>query len=1044
VISSFKLNIKKGVQLGLLFYGKKVAILFLGAFFFQYTFASFDEQYFEEILGKAQFYERANDFKLAVSWYEKTLDYAQEYLGESNLETIELMEVVGTAYLSTPGSVSDSGIELLKKAIVLRQEALTVNDIPSLIESTIRLSNILSIDSQESLAESLLIRGLQICRDGKRTQEPYFWHLLESLGRLKQSQGDYASSKKFYMEAINLISSEDSEFRRKPLGDIKTSLATLYYEQGLYADSEKQLNQVLVMFKAAKESPYYMSDIVDVKRLLADLYRAQGRVLKSEEFYKESLAYYKDVGEEESGNWVNNAVLLANLYLDLKRYSDADKLFRGAIDVSLNITQGEFTTSVLSIKNNLAKSLTLQYRYSEAEREMLDVRDKTISKYWGEKDKILYVLNQLAIFYRVAGELNKSERVYIEVLRISREIYSASDIRHLDIVLNYGFLRQKQKKYNQAEQIFKKDIQARIDLYGVKTEQVLESKIYLGRLYYESGAFDKAEEISDQILPLMNYLLTYNLWGANKPTRRSYIQSQRAGLDFYYTLFSSNDTDESARRALSLSLNRKGSLLDIETQIHILTHDDNGVSRTLAKSLMNNEVALSSLLARGEGASVKAARLVSEIEAQQSKLGSMAYKYGRTVQVITPADVIENLNLDEAFIDYIVYRPYSLSEKELFKSHYGLLAIVTTKSEEEPVKLVNLGEMSSIDSLINTFLKRMKAPAKGNFNNVSVKLYERIWRPLESHLLGIKKVYIAPDGGLSIFPFAALKKTKESPFLVQSLQISNVTSGRDIVFKPVEFMAGPPAIFSPGLYSPDQKSEYDSVGSTRRESTTLVKKSAGLKFNALPDALMESRYIKRLLEKDKDYRTVHYYPLEKSTEEAVLKLESPKILHFATHGFYRESKTVAPPEARVDEYYNAGLAFTNANLAVKGEEEYGVLTPEEILTLDLKGTQLVVMSACETGLGEVNINEGVSGLKQSFQNAGAKAVMSTLWNIDSRSSASFMGAFYKNYLNDKKASAQDALYKTQNEFIVSDVCYKYGGCLKHPMHWAAFTVVGKD
>ncbi len=135
----------------------------------------------------------------------------------------------------------------------------------------------------------------------------------------------------------------------------------------------------------------------------------------------------------------------------------------------------------------------------------------------------------------------------------------------------------------------------------------------------------------------------------------------------------------------------------------------------------------------------------------------------------------------------------------------------------------------------------------------------------------------------------------------------------------------------------------------------------------------------------------------------------------------------------------SGLAFVNANLGVKGNKQPdgtdGILTALEVLNLNLAGTDLVTLSACDTGKGEVKIGEGVFSLNRAFQEAGAKAVLSTLWTVDDQATGEFMQKFYAQFLEGKPA--QVAIQETQNEFM-HDKDYS------NPYYWAGFVMTGKD
>ncbi len=202
-----------------------------------------------------------------------------------------------------------------------------------------------------------------------------------------------------------------------------------------------------------------------------------------------------------------------------------------------------------------------------------------------------------------------------------------------------------------------------------------------------------------------------------------------------------------------------------------------------------------------------------------------------------------------------------------------------------------------------------------------------------------------------------------------------------------------------------------------------------------------------------------------ASEQAISALAAPRILHLATHGFFLDTliqptepsesplPTATPVSPRsattpttkdavlviADPMNRAGLAFAGANAGVQGIKQSdgtdGILTAGEAVNLNLAGTDLVVLSACQTGIGDVRNGEGVYGLQRAFQEAGAKAVLSTLWSISDDVTMAFMQAFYSHIL--RGTPPQEALQATQQTFISHPLW-------RHPYYWAPFVLVGKD
>ena len=352
-------------------------------------------------------------------------------------------------------------------------------------------------------------------------------------------------------------------------------------------------------------------------------------------------------------------------------------------------------------------------------------------------------------------------------------------------------------------------------------------------------------------------------------------------------------------------------------------------------------------------------------------------------------------------------------------------------------------------------------------------------------------VYLAPDGVLNLLPFASLIDN-EGRYLIERHPLLMLSSGRDLVIPPTSASTQPPVVLAAPLYEPDQIQAYppsvdqvqhiaedeviDTVDTTTTlaalrdtassdDSTTIARSSSGLHFNPLVGALHEGRTLGQQLEAHG--LTPDYLELGDATEATLATIRSPRLLHLATHGFFLEDLPAPDPDAfgpgasrgltvdfisgsnNSDVVFDrpsgpalgnplerSGLALVDANLASASPADTpidGLLSAQEVLGLELDGTELVVLSACDTGVGDIQAGEGVYGLRRAFQQAGAQAVMSTLWSISDLGTQRFMQRFYERFLGG--TPPQQALRQTQLEFIEDPQ-------QSHPFFWAPFTLVG--
>jgi CHAT domain-containing protein len=375
-------------------------------------------------------------------------------------------------------------------------------------------------------------------------------------------------------------------------------------------------------------------------------------------------------------------------------------------------------------------------------------------------------------------------------------------------------------------------------------------------------------------------------------------------------------------------------------------------------------------------------------------------------------------------------------------------------SKAGPVRMVDLGEAEPIDQEIRRVRGELEQARKRLDKQGEVeaekliraplgKLAKQILQPLRSFLDGAPDWILCPDSQLWLVPWAALP-LDEKTYAVEKHTLRYVISGRDLVAGRRTFLAGTgPTIFADPDFNAERR--MPGPGTSRQRLTDL-----GLgRFPRLPFSATEAQDVSEQLERAFG-RKPQLLTEDKATTDAFLRLRRPGVLMLSTHGFFLpESKPAAEPSrpgseaakpslAHIqDPLLRCGLVLAGCNKATGGDT--GVLTGREILSTDLRGCQLVALSACETGLGDVRNGEGVAGLRQAFQLAGAEAVLATLWKVEDEESAFVMADYFRR-LADREGRAE-ALRRAQVKHI-AERRDRFGAA--HPYYWAAFTLTGDD
>lgn len=322
-------------------------------------------------------------------------------------------------------------------------------------------------------------------------------------------------------------------------------------------------------------------------------------------------------------------------------------------------------------------------------------------------------------------------------------------------------------------------------------------------------------------------------------------------------------------------------------------------------------------------------------------------------------------------------------------------------------------------------------------------LFTFIWKPLEAHLSGIKTVAYSPTGKLYTIAFQALP-LGSNKLLMDKYKLNQYTSTRLIASRNEQSNAKPQtaALFGDALFDMDvTKSSKTNKGKV--VATNYLPSNRGGSANSwgsLPGTAEEIKKLKQLF--TENGITTQVYTKQQSNEEALKALSNkpPQVLHIATHGFFlpelkKDALNVANVYAAAeDPLLRSGLVLTGANYAWSGKlpvqgVEDGIVTAYEISQLNLTGTELVVLSACETALGAVQGSEGVFGLQRGFKMAGAKKMIVSLWQVPDKETAELMSLFYTTWLKGKSMEESFA-------YAQSEMRKKYS-----PFYWAAFILV---
>jgi CHAT domain-containing protein len=435
-----------------------------------------------------------------------------------------------------------------------------------------------------------------------------------------------------------------------------------------------------------------------------------------------------------------------------------------------------------------------------------------------------------------------------------------------------------------------------------------------------------------------------------------------------------------------------------------------------------------------------AAELTARKEALERELYRLSadFRDEKTLMAAGAADICARLKPSEVLLDYLRYDRYTPADAktgagEVIEPSY-LAFVLRGGADCGRPERVEIGPSGIVDRAVGKYRGLVKdRKSTKSVDSAAAEVRRLIWDPLAARVGAREWVWIVPDGTLSGVPFGALPRGQE--YLAEKHVLSYLGSAADLTrLQPTAYSLQPVgALLVGGM-------DYDAVPPGAPAAAAGRGDSCGLleSFKKLQGAEQEVRDIAAILSTSMDPALVKTVTGAAATEAEIKRhLSGRKVVHLATHGFFSE---IQCGPASLNPMIRSGVVFSGANARRGGGEYDGVLSAEEVVGLELHGTELVVLSACETGLGEVIAGEGVMGLRRAFALAGARSLVMSLWKVPDESTRRLMREFYLRIAakpeTPKPAALRDAqlvLLRDNRERLLDP----------EPHTWAGFIISGR-
>jgi CHAT domain-containing protein/tetratricopeptide (TPR) repeat protein len=901
-----------------------------------------------------------------------------------------------------------------------------------------RLGNLYAFTGSYEKSEELHKRALNICEKMLGPGHPETARVLNNLGSFYSRTGSYAKAEAFIRRSLAI--------REKALGpdhidttDSLYNLAVLRSDVADYDQAEVLFSRTLAIRERLLGLEHAKTGLV--LRNLGQLYRTIGNYEQAEWALKRGLTIAEKSDGIEHQNTAAALDKLAVIYMETGAYKEAEPLFERALTIfEKNMGPQHIRTAGVLI--NAAVLYHLMGEFTRA--ELLYQRVIAIYEKAPRVNQALHALTltNLAELYVDMGAYAKAEPLYLKGLSIREKLFGADNLSTSASLYFLANLYAITGSYEKAEKLHRRALAIRKQAQ-LESPSVIESTNALASLRWRRGDTVGAARLFAQARENQAKHSARVLSYGPESRRRSYLQTRNKDIFKHISFSLAAPSRDSIALGLVDVLQYKGRVLDVSSDnIARLRRSVHAKDRAVFQRLSDIATQFSNLTYQESYESNLAyKRRLDELSQQkeilESTLARHSSEFRRQVAPVTIQSVQRNIPTDAALVEWFRYTPF---DPHVVGSQWGqprYVAFLLKSSGDSEV--VDIGDAQTIDGLVGEFLATVSDANRADIKIPATALSAKIIWPVLARLKEARHLLVSPDGALNRLPMAALLGNT-GEYLAKDIEISYLTSGRDLMrVASAEAGRGGRIVVADPDYGKYPRSF------TQTESATWAQRSVdldrgGLVFRPLNGTALEAQALKTLM----NLPDSNILMRQDATEARLKSLHGPNVLHVASHGFFLSDQDLASQRAgnrfkpgaapdRENPLLRSGIALTGANLRQSPPNDDGILTALEVAQLDLHGTELVVLSACETGLGEVQNGEGVYGLRRALVLAGAQTQITSLWKVSDESTRRLIVDYYDRL---SKGEGRSAALQSAQKTMLATADYS------HPYYWASFIAIG--
>ncbi|MGC4020728.1 MAG: CHAT domain-containing protein [Cyclobacteriaceae bacterium] len=929
------------------------------------------------------------------------------------------------------------------------------------------IANYYELTDQYDKASDALSKAQNAARVKYDYKDVLYAAELTNNAKLQIKLGQYEAAEKSLANSLKILEDKGKEdYVKSYLVDAIETQAALFGIKGLFDDAEDNLDRAAKII--SKADRILILDESSSTKEMASLYIQLGRYSRTEELLEKLIKDYEKVYGNSSVRLIDPLVNMGRLSLAKGDYTEAEKIATRAKQIALSVYSEKSTKTapVLTLMGDLDNIVGDYDAAGDNFKKALDAQEKQFGHNHIEVAKSISKM-ALVKFYKgdspdeiekmltdaqniMAGKLGKANPQYAEILKsmavlnISQKKYSnafssltqaeaiwrnktgsKNNINAAAIFTLTGDVYYQMKNYTKAEDFYNsaKDIYEKY--FSRQHPEYVKILSKLAKVYYMQKEYKRSKKNIEEALNNYETFIKHYFPALSEREKAKYWNTMKGDFEFYNTLAFGQleDFRDLAGKVYNYQLLTKALLLSSSIKIreriqnsrdeNLKTAYNNWVTK---KEFLTNALSMSSQQLIQNG--IDPALLGAEVEKLEKELSEKSELFGQGFEnkKITYENVQKTLFKNDVAIEMVRYRYFShdFTDSIIYVAMY-------VKNDNGRPKVIALPDGKKMETRYFRYYRNSiigKVP-----DQYSYKIF---WEPIQKDIGQYATIFLSPDGVYNQINLEAIP-TPDGKYVIDNSNIVTVSNTKDLYLRKVKSRAA-----------------GSNTATMFGNPKFYITASTDRTISDLPGTEKEVSELEELL-KQKGWKTSEYME-ESATEEQVKELQSPKIFHIATHGFYTpaitedDAKQMTQSEAQLTEnpLMKTGLLLKGAgDLLSKTKYNYnmesGILTAYEAMSLNLDKTDLVVLSACETGLGEVSNGEGVYGLQRAFLVAGAKVLIMSMFKVDDEATQKLILNFYKKWLisGNLRASFVEAKKELRADY-------------PDPIYWGAFMMIGLD